>query len=341
MGLRDFDDVGKVGFDSGWRDVHKDLLITWPPGEVLEIRFLPFFLPIQIAWVPFYSKRQKRYTFFSHMDCRWDLAASDYDDNARDPADELGIFYSEAGVFLVLLVDKLLEGDFDNAFKVQEWGSRERTKIDNQSKFNVQNGGPQRVGHAQYGKTLLVSCDPNAKDKANKWTFNVGKKLPIQLNKEQTKVRIKVPGHGFVTLDVPDLLDIVFPMPYDEAVRKFSRMKVAEAVQHLAREKEKKDRDDDDRDDHRDSRDRDDRGGRSPRREGRGKREPASWEDEKDDGNWEGSEGEGAAGWDEGSEGSEGWEDEPEPTPPKRQRTADKPRGQRPAGKQQRRPRPR
>lgn len=347
MGLKRFkDNFGDTGFMKGWEDEVKDLMIEIRSNEVVEVRFVGLFLAAHYHWVPFMSKKRGKMSFFPQMCLNWDLKESNWYDTEECPACDLeDVGSQEYAICPVILVEKLLDGDLDNAMKIFKVGPRERTKVDNLQKYNKVDGIPTDVSDLKNGKTVMVLNDPDQKDPANRWQFNLGRKLQIRLINEDTQVQIRIPKKvdspmrgEVVTLDVPDLEEIVWAPKAKDLHGKYKRMKVDEAMPiYLKQNKKRKDERDKDRDDdeprgRRRRRDEDDDDG--GRRRGRSRRDSESPRSRRrqdpDEDDW----GEDSSQEEDGGEGEE-WGDEGEEEE-ERPRRRGKPKQQ--EGRRRRRP---
>jgi len=320
MGLKRFkDNFGDTGFMKGWEDEVKDLMIEIRSNEVVEVRFVGLFLPAPYHWVPFMSKKRGKMSFFPQMCLDWDLKEGTWLEEGQCPACDLELMSGEHAISPVILVETLLDGDVDNALKIFNVGPRERTKVANLQKYNKVDGIPTDVADPQHGRGVMVLHDPDQKDPANRWQFNMGHKLQIRLINDETQVQVRIPKKAdspiageVVTLDIPDLEGIVYHPKAKDLHAKYKRMKVDEAMAIYLKQKKKDKDDDDDGDDRgrrrgsrrRDEDDNDDdrgsrRGSSSPRSRGRRDRDEGDWGGDdtyddtgSDDGDTWGDEGE-------------------------------------------------
>jgi hypothetical protein len=361
MGLKRFkDNFGDTGFMKGWEDEVKDLMVEIRANEVVEVRFVGLFLAAHYHWVPFMSKKRGRMSFFPQMCLDWDIKESNWSGNEECPACDLeDVGSQEYAISPVIMVDTLLDGDVDNALKIFKVGPRERTKIANLQKYNKVDGIPTDVADLKNGKGVLVLNDPDQKDPANRWQFNLGRRLQIRLINEDTQVQVRIPKKAdsplrgeVVTLDIPDLEEIVWAPKAKELQGKYKRMKVDEAMPIYLKQNKKRDedrrRDDDDddrgrgrrrsRDDDDDdrgrgrrrSRDDDDDGGRRRGRSRGGDSPRSRQRKDADEDGWGGDDSSDDSGSDEwGDEGEEEQERRPRQRQRRRPKEDEEPRGRR------------
>jgi len=250
MVMKQFDNMGK-NLTQTWADEAD--IIQFKNGEVKEIRIAGLgYVPLYRHWVPF-KKKKGGLGFFPHDCQRYSAKTGEFDDALECEACDRELMPDEQAVMLALDVDLLFEGDIDKALGIVIFGGREQQKIQKLTQFNKVDKTPYNVADPKYGCSIQVLFDKDNRDKALRWQFTKGQRIPIQIKEDL--LRVKIPKNAdsdhageIFEFEMYDIAELIYPVEPAKAREKFKRWQVDEAVAIMNKERDKEDGADEDED---------------------------------------------------------------------------------------------